>query len=50
MKTKIQNIRLEVATKKALDNLKAHPRETYEEIIKKIILAGEEKIKRGDEL
>ena len=39
----ITTIRLHEAVKKELDRLKIHPREPYEEVIKKLILRGNKK-------
>ena len=36
-------VRLDESVKKELDKLKIHPREPYEEVIKKLILLGNEK-------
>ena len=44
------SVKLDKAVKKELDDLKIHPRESYTSIVKKLILAGQEKIKRGEEL
>jgi len=41
----ITTIRLNEAVKKELDKLKIHPREPYEEVIKKLILLEKKKSK-----
>lgn len=38
MKEKTETIRLTTATKKAIDKLKIYKRETYEDLIKRIVI------------